>query len=124
MSNFLRYTEKSHAWATRAPLGARATHAAMPHLPVPPPCRSTAHFSDRTALVCPSWLPSGPRGRLLHCRKLAISSLEQVRLQCSASLCTPLALPWREGVEMLRCSASLDTRRMVIPGATSHREAA
>jgi hypothetical protein len=28
---------------------ARATHAAMPHLPVPPPCRRTTHFSDCTS---------------------------------------------------------------------------
>jgi hypothetical protein len=32
-----------HFWS------ARATHAAMPHLPVPPPCRRTTHFSDCTS---------------------------------------------------------------------------
>ena len=48
---------------------ARATQAAMPHLPVPPPCRSTAHFSHRTAHVCPSWLPLWPKGETLALRK-------------------------------------------------------
>ncbi len=57
------HVRPGHLWS------ARATHAAMPHLPVPPPCRRTAYFSDRTALVCPSWLPLWPEGEALALRK-------------------------------------------------------
>jgi hypothetical protein len=52
-----------HLWS------ARATQAAMPHLPVSPPCRSPAPVSDRTALVCHCWLPLWPKGEALAVRK-------------------------------------------------------
>jgi hypothetical protein len=81
-------------------------------------------FLTAPALVCPIGFLSGPYERLLRCGKLAIRSLEHGRLPCSASLCTPVALPGRDGVARLRCSASLDARQMALQGATSHREAA
>jgi hypothetical protein len=56
------HVRPGHFWS------ARATPAAMPHLPVPAPCRRTASFSDRTALVRPSWLPLWPTGEALAVR--------------------------------------------------------
>src|SRR5207247_6426767 len=75
-SNFLRDTEKSHACATRAPLertGHTCCNAA--------PSRPTSPLS-----YVPVGFPSGLRGRLLRCGKLAISSLDQVTLQCCFSM--------------------------------------
>ncbi len=57
------HVRPGHLWS------ARATHAAMPHLLVPPPCRRTVYFSDCTALVCPRWLPLWPKGEALAVRE-------------------------------------------------------
>jgi len=56
------HARPGHLWSTRA------THAAMPHLPISPPCRRPAHFSDHTALVCPRWLPLWPKRAALAVR--------------------------------------------------------
>jgi hypothetical protein len=56
------HVRPGHLWS------AWATHAAIPHLPVPALCRRTAYFSDRTALVCPSWLTLWPKGEALAVR--------------------------------------------------------
>jgi hypothetical protein len=55
-----------HLW------NARATQAAMPHLPVPPPCRSPAHFLTAPLSSVPVGFPDGPRERRLRCGTRAI----------------------------------------------------
>ncbi len=47
----------------------QAKNAAITHIPVPHPSRSTAHFSDRTALACNGWLTPWPRREASALRK-------------------------------------------------------
>jgi hypothetical protein len=52
-----------HLWS------AQATHAAMPHLPVPSPCRRTTHLSDRTGSRLSQLSSSLAKGEALAVRK-------------------------------------------------------